>query len=124
MLFIEGRRTRDFKGRAAREAHPSEIKGVFLFFFFPPPTNIRPCIIQVTFYICTLPLKLESGMDVFGMLAHQSGIYVQLKIHILLPLNQCPKSLLVVVFSVTASLAVGDTDCVTQMFQLLYKLYV
>lgn len=32
VLFIEGRHTRDFKGRTAREAHPSEIKGMFLFF--------------------------------------------------------------------------------------------
>lgn len=32
VLFIEERHTRDFKGRAAREAHPSEIKGMFLFF--------------------------------------------------------------------------------------------
>lgn len=71
-------------------------------------------------------------MNVFGMLAHQSGVYVHLKIHILLPLNQCLKSLLVAVWSGLvgdpAPFSVGDTvsvtDFVTQMFQLLYKLYV
>lgn len=91
MLFIEEWHTRDFKGSAAREAHPSEIKGRFPFFFYPP-LNIRPCIIQITLYICTLPFKLEFGVDVFSMLAHQSGIYVRLKIHNLLPFNQRLKS--------------------------------
>ena len=43
MLFIEERRTRDFKVRAAGGAHPSKIKGMFL--FFNPPLNTRPCII-------------------------------------------------------------------------------
>lgn len=49
--------------------------------------------------MCTLPLKLEFGVDVFSMLAQQSGIYVRLKIHRLLPLNQALKSLLVAVVS-------------------------
>lgn len=38
-------------------------------------------------------------MNVFGMLAQQTGVYVQLKIHVLLPLNQRLKSSLVVRFS-------------------------
>lgn len=46
-------------------------------------------------YICTLSLKLEFGMDVFSMLAHQSGIYVRLKIHTILPLHQSLNPLLV-----------------------------
>lgn len=95
VLFIEERRSHDFKGRAAREARPSGIKGMFLF-FYPPPLNTRPCIIQITSYICTLSLKLEFGLDVFSMLAHQSGIYVRLKIHTILPLHPCLKSSLVV----------------------------
>lgn len=34
-------------------------------------------------------------MDVFSMLAHQSGIYVRLKIHTILPLPQSLNPLLV-----------------------------
>lgn len=85
--------------KAGRQERPTQARSRECFFFFPPPLNIRPCIIQITLYICTLPLKLEFGVDVFSMLAHQSGIYVRLKIHILLPLIQCLKSLLVAVVS-------------------------
>lgn len=77
--------------KAGRQEGPTQARSRECF-FFSPPLNIRPCIIQITLYICTLPLKLEFGVDVFGVLAHQSGIYVRLKIHILLPLNQCLES--------------------------------
>lgn len=83
--------------KAGQHERPTQARSRECFFFFYPPLNIRPCIIQITLYICTLPLKLEFGVDVFSMLAHQSGIYVRLKIHILLPLSQCLKSLLVAV---------------------------
>lgn len=78
--------------KAGRQERPTQARSRDCFFFFHPPLNIRPCIIQITLYICTLPFKLEFGVDVFSILAHQSGIYVRLKIHILLPLNQCLKS--------------------------------
>lgn len=53
-------------------------------------------------------------MNVFGMLAQQTGVYVQLKIHVLLPLNQCLKSLTGGTFQQGWSGL--DTHFVTQMF--------
>lgn len=93
-LFIEQKGTLVIL-EAGQQEGPTQARSRDCSFFFPSTRlNIRPCIIQITLYICTLTLKLEFGVDVFSVLAHLSGIYVRLKIHSLLPLHPCLKSLL------------------------------